>query len=165
MSGWTPLLAAHAGAAGTSLLLGGYQLLRPVKGDVRHRIVGWTWVIAMTFVAGSSFAIRDLRSGRFSLLHILSVITLASLVLAIWYIRRGNVAGHRQAMAGSYFGLVAAFIGAAAVPSRVIPTFAVDDPLGLVLAVLATVGVALVVVIVAWLVSRRLPTRKVVIRN
>jgi uncharacterized membrane protein len=139
-SAWTPLVAAHAVTATTGLLLGGYQLTRRVKGDRAHVVLGWTWVAAMTFVATSSFAIRELRHGRLSLLHVLSLVTLASLVLALVAIRRGRVDQHRAAMRGSWFGLVGAFIGAVAVPDRRIPTFVVTQPLGATAAAAAVVG-------------------------
>jgi len=129
VSGWDVLTATHASTASVGLLLGGYQLRR-VKGDRVHRSLGWVWVAAMGFVTTSSFAIRELRHGQLSLLHVLSVVTLASLIFGVVAIRRGNVARHRGAMRGSWFGLIGAFIGAVAVPKRRIPTFAVTDPLG-----------------------------------
>ncbi len=95
MNGWSVLVATHATAAGLGLLLGAYQLLRRVKGDRRHRVAGWVWVLAMTYVATSSFGIRELAGGRFSLLHALSVVTLVSLVLGILAARRGDVRRHR----------------------------------------------------------------------
>lgn len=151
MSGWTPLIATHAAAASTCLLLGGYQLARHVKGDNIHRRVGWLWVAAMTFVAGSSFAIRELGHGRLSLLHVLSVVTLVSLVVGMVRIRRGDVAGHRAAMRGSWFGLVGAFIGAVVVPHRRIPTFALTNPCGAALAAAAVVALSVAGV---WLAAR-----------
>jgi uncharacterized membrane protein len=151
------LIAAHATAAATSLLLGGYQLGRRVKGDQIHRRLGWIWVAAMTFVATSSFAIRELRHGQLSLLHVLSVVTLVSLILAIVQIRRGNVVGHRAAMRGSWIGLVAAFIGAVSVPDRRIPTFAVTSPIGALAAAVAVIAATAFAIAAAHLVDRRPP--------
>ncbi|GAB3599954.1 hypothetical protein GCM10027586_02510 [Kineococcus gypseus] len=138
MTGWTPLLAAHAASALICLGLGAHVLLRRTKGDGAHRAAGWCWVSGMTFVATSSFAIRDLRDGRLSLLHVLSVVTLVSLVLGVRAARRHDVAGHRANMRGSYLGLVGAFLGAVAVPDRTIPTFVVTQPLGALAAATAT---------------------------
>jgi len=140
VSAWTPLVATHAAAATTSLFLGGYQLLRRTKGDRVHVLLGWVWVAAMTYVATSSFAIREIRNGQLSLLHVLSIVTLISMALAIVAIRRGNVARHRGAMRGSWFGLIGAFIGAVAVPKRRIPTLAVTDPLGATLVAVTIVA-------------------------
>lgn len=130
MTGSTVLIAAHATTALVCLLLGGYQLLRRTKGDRSHRLTGWIWVAGMTFVSTSSFAVRELRDGRLSLLHVLSVVTLVSLVMGVVAVRRRNITRHRASMRGSWFGLVGAFIGAVAVPERRIPTFVVTDPLG-----------------------------------
>jgi uncharacterized membrane protein len=151
MNGWTLLVAAHAFAASVALPLGGYQLLRRRKGDHRHRVVGWTWVVAMTFVATSSFAIRDLRDGKLSLLHVLSVVTLASLISGIVGARRGSITQHRAGMRGTWLGLFGAFIGAVAVPSRLIPTFMVTSPLGALAAFGAVLVTAAVVVVLAGL--------------
>lgn len=124
------LVAAHAATAVLALGLGGYALLRRRKGDTVHRLVGWAWVLGMTFVATSSFAIRDLRDGRFSVLHVLSVVTLVSLALGVRAARRHQVQAHRGNMLGSYLGLTGAFVGAVAVPDRLVPTFVVTQPLG-----------------------------------
>ncbi len=155
MSGWTVLLAAHATTALVCLLLGGYQLLRRTTGDLAHRIVGWTWVMGMLFVATSSFAIRDLRDGQLSLLHVLSVVTLVSLVLGVLAVRRGDIRGHRVAMRGSWLGLTGAFIGAVAVPDRLLPTFAVTDPVGALTAGGAIAVLTACVILLAHGVDRR----------
>jgi len=151
VSGWSVLIATHASTASVGLGLGGYQLVRRVKGDRVHRIIGWIWVAAMLFVATSSFAIRELRHGQLSLLHVLSMVTLVSLVIGVVAVRRGNVAGHRGAMRGSWFGVVGAFIGAVAVPSRRIPTFAVADPVGATLAAVTIVALTFGLI---WLAHR-----------
>lgn len=146
MHTWTLLIAVHATTAVTCLLLGGYQILRRVKGDAAHRVVGWLWVAGMGFVTTSSFAIRELRHGRLSLLHVLSVVTLVSLVWGIVAIRRRNVPRHRGAMLGSWLGLVGAFVGAVAVPGRRIPTFALSDPLSAAAAAGLVVGLSVALI-------------------
>lgn len=154
MSGWTVLVAAHAATASVGLLLGGYQLRRRAKGDSAHRLIGWVWALGMLFVASSSFAIRDLREGQLSLLHLLSVVTLVSLVLGIAGARRGNVRMHRASMRGSWFGLVGAFIGAVAVPNRLLPTFAVTNPLGVLIAAALVVAVTAGLILLAHATDR-----------
>lgn len=141
----TVLIAVHAFVATVCLPLGAVQLWRRPRGDLRHRRVGRVWALGMVFVAASSFWIRDLRDGRLSLLHVLSVVTLVSMVLGVAAIRRGDVRQHRAAMRGSWFGLVGAFVGAVAVPGRLLPTFAVDHPLGALAAVAAVAGCTLAV--------------------
>lgn len=154
MTGWTLLVAAHAAAAIVCLMLGGYQLARRVKGDVSHRVTGWIWVFGMLFVATSSFAIRDLRDGRLSLLHVLSAVTLVTVTLGVVAVRRGNLAAHKGNMRGSWFGLVGAFVGAVAVPRRHIPTFVVAEPLGALAALVALVGLTVAVIGLSRAVDR-----------
>jgi len=137
MSGIEWLVAVHAFVALVALPLGAFQLLRKRRGDRLHRRVGRTWVFALGFVAVSSFAIRDLRPGQLSLLHVLSVVTLVTVTLGVVHARRGNIEGHRGMMRGSWLGLVGAFVGAVAVPDRAIPTFVLAEPVQALTAVAA----------------------------
>jgi uncharacterized membrane protein len=155
VSGWTLLIAAHATSALTCLGLGAYVLIRRTKGDAAHRAAGWCWVAGMTFVATSSFGIRDLRDGRLSLLHVLSAVTLTSLVLGIRAARRHDVRRHRASMRGSYYGLVGAFVGAVAVPDRAIPTFVLSDPLGALAAAAAIAATTAALIAVTQATGRR----------
>ena len=154
MTGHETLVATHAFAALTCLLLGGYQLARRTRGDGVHRVAGRVWAVGMIFVAGSSFAIREIRDGRFSLLHVLSVVTLVTVSLGVVMARRRNVAAHRATMRGSWFGLLGAFVGAVAVPRRLIPTFVVTEPLGALAALAAVVALTAAVVALAHAVDR-----------
>jgi hypothetical protein len=66
------------------------QLAR-VKGTRTHRALGYTWVGLMLFVALSSFLIHELGQwGNFSLIHLLSVFSLAMLPLGIYFVRQHN---------------------------------------------------------------------------
>ncbi|MEI7969148.1 MAG: DUF2306 domain-containing protein [Betaproteobacteria bacterium] len=97
---WTPVIIAHASFAATALALGTWVLLR-AKGTRSHRIAGWTWVILMASVAGSSFFIfRD----RYSWIHGLSVYTLAALVVGVRRARRHEVRRHRSTMISLFAG-------------------------------------------------------------
>ena len=160
MTGHEVLVVTHAVAALTCLLLGGYQLARRVKGDVSHRVTGWVWAAGMIFVASSSFAIRELRDGRLSLLHVLSVVTLVTVSLGVVAARRGTIAAHKANMRGSWFGLVGAFIGAVAVPRRLIPSFVVAEPLGALAAFAALLALTAAVVALSHAVDRA-TTRRV----
>ena len=113
----SPLVAAHAALAAAALIIGGSVLLRR-KGTASHKMLGRTWVALMAAVALSSFWIFEIRHGAGpSLIHLLSAWTLISLVLAVWFIRRGNVRAHRGFMIGTFIGLAAAGLGALA-PGR-----------------------------------------------
>lgn len=140
MTAFPLLLAAHAGTALVCLGLGGHVLLRHVKGDVAHRVAGCCWVVGMVLVAASSFAIRDLRDGRLSLLHVLSVVTFVSVLLGIRAAKRHDTVGQQAKMRGSHVGLVGAFVGAVAVPDRALPTLADTRPGGALAAAVAVAG-------------------------
>ena len=140
------VIALHAGGATIALVLGAYNVIRRTKGDRRHRWIGRVWVIAMYWTVLSSFAIRELRPGQFSWIHGLSLFTFVTLSIGLWAALTHRVALHRQFITGSYLGLVGAFIGAVAVPSRDVPQWLVHEPLKLAAGTLISVGLALAVI-------------------
>ncbi len=104
--------AIHLFAVLPAVVIGAAQLLR-AKGSQPHRLLGWAWVLAMAVGAASSFWIfAPANGGRFSVIHLLSVVVLTNLVLAIWFIRRGNARAHKGFMIGTYAGLILAGLGA-----------------------------------------------------
>lgn len=115
------MTALHLSAAIVSLLLGGAVLMRR-KGTASHKLLGRIWVGVMAVVAISSFWLLGLGRGSFSVIHLLSVWTLVSLALAVWFIRRGNVRAHKGFMVGTFLGLVGAGLGAMA-PGRTLYLF------------------------------------------
>jgi len=116
------LIAVHGALAATALIVGGSVLLRR-KGTATHKLLGRVWVALMVAVALSSFWIFEIRRGAGpSLIHLLSVWTLISLALAVWFIRRGNVRAHRGFMVGTFVGLAAAGLGTLA-PGRALYRF------------------------------------------
>lgn len=147
----TPLLLGHVVAALLALPIGGYQLFRPTKGDAQHVLLGRLWAGLMLWVALSSFWIRDLRPGELSLLHVLSAVTLVTVTLGVVHARRGNIPAHKGTMRGSWLGLCGAFVGAVAVPDRVIPTFVVTNPQG---ALAALTALATLTALLIWLGAR-----------
>ena len=104
-----PLLSApqpipmHAIAALVAMVLGGLQLYGP-KGTRNHRILGYIWVGLMAIVAFSGLFIHVLKLvGPFSPIHLLSVLTLASLWYAIRAARCGDIKRHRQTMVALFW--------------------------------------------------------------
>lgn len=143
------LVATHATAATVGLLLGGWQLLRPTKGDRWHRRAGRVWVVALVYVCLSSFWIREIAHGGLSLLHVLSVVTLVRVTLGVLSAVRGDVEAHRRHLRGSWFGLVVAFVLAVAAPDRAIPRLVVTEPLqAATAALLVVLGTAALVALV-----------------
>lgn len=75
------------------------------KGSRLHRVLGWSWVIAMASVAVTSFWINDFRwIGPFGPIHILSVTSLVSLVTGVRAARSHNVNAHKKTMKSLTFG-------------------------------------------------------------
>jgi uncharacterized membrane protein len=97
------VIQVHLTAALTALAIG-IALMMRVKGTGLHKILGWTWVIAMGITAVSSLFIRGINHGHFSFIHLLSGWTIVALPGAVYAIRRGKVAAHRRAMTGMFVG-------------------------------------------------------------
>lgn len=154
MHAWTLLIASHVAAALVSVSLGVVQLARR-KGDARHRHLGRVWVVLMLWTAVSSFWIRHLRDGAFSWLHVLSLVTLVTVTLGVVGIRRGDLRAHRANMVGSWLGSAIAMVFALALPTRMIPTFAVDEPLGAAAALLVLALTVVAVVAAGDRLARR----------
>lgn len=115
----SPAILMHAIAALVALVLGIVQLVAP-KGSLPHRAIGYVWAALMVTIALTSFWIHEIRLlGPFSPIHLLSVLTLATVPLAIWAAHRYRVRAHRIAMLMLFF---AALVGAGAftlLPGRI----------------------------------------------
>jgi uncharacterized membrane protein len=104
--------AIHLLAVVPAVVIGVIQITAR-KGTRPHKLLGWTWVLAMIVAALSSFWIMEIRKDAgWSVIHLLSVWVLIALSLAIWNIRRGNVRAHKGYMVGTLLGLAGAGIGA-----------------------------------------------------
>jgi uncharacterized membrane protein len=97
------VIQLHIAAALTALLLGTVQLVG-IKGTGLHRLIGWSWVVAMFTVAVSSLFIRQINPGSFSLIHLLSGWTLIALPMALFAVRRGRIASHARGMTWTFIG-------------------------------------------------------------
>ena len=97
-----PVVIAHTLMAIFAIVTGGLQLLMP-KGTPAHRWLGRFWVLLMVIVALSSFGINDFRMlGPFSVIHLLSLLTLYILYVAIKAVRNGNIKKHARTMKQLY---------------------------------------------------------------
>ena len=100
----SPQIQLHASAAMTAFVLGLIQLAAP-KGTLPHRTLGWIWVLLMGAVSISSFWIHTIRLwGPWSPIHLLSIFTLAMLVVGVTAARRHVVARHRTTMIYTFCG-------------------------------------------------------------
>lgn len=86
-------------------------LLLGRRGALRHRTLGTIWVAAMLATAASSFFIRLIGNGGFSLIHLLPAYTLVQVPLLWWFARTHQVDRHRRSVRALVTGalLVAGF--------------------------------------------------------
>ena len=125
---WTPILDLQAFwraplvtqghvIAILTLALAGWGILGLRKGDRRHRLMGRTWVIAMSLMGIAALAIPHGSSVVPAYLG--GGLALALMAHAYWSIRRGRVRAHALSMTMLMVGLV--FMAAVAlVPGRLI---------------------------------------------
>ena len=150
----SPLVATHAFAAGFGLVIGGWQLFLSTKGSTAHRVAGRAWVVALLYVGVSSFWIRGTRDGAFSFLHVLSVVTIVTVLLGLVAALRGDLPSHRGNMTGSWLGLLGAGIAASAVPQRDLPQLVVHSPGTAALAVVVVLAISAAVITLGNRLSR-----------
>lgn len=99
----SPVIKLHIVSALAALGIGTVILLRP-KGRGMHKALGWSWVFAMGATAISSLFITGLNGDAYSFVHLLSGWTVVALPMAVFAIRKHNVAAHRRAMTGMFVG-------------------------------------------------------------
>jgi uncharacterized membrane protein len=114
----SPALLIHIGTVLPALPLGAYVLLSR-KGGRLHKVLGRVWAGLMVTTAISSFWLGD---GGLSFIHAFSVLTLISVPLAIYWVRRGDLERHRRTMTNVYIGLVVAGVFSFA-PGRLLETW------------------------------------------
>jgi len=101
-----PIIQVHVVLALAAVLLGPAALLRRSR-DVWHRRLGQAWVAAMAGTALSSFFINEIGSfGPFSIIHVLSILTLLGLWEGIAHARAQRIAKHRRTMLVVFSGAV-----------------------------------------------------------
>lgn len=100
----TPTIQLHAVAAMAAFCLGLVIIVRR-KGTASHRLLGALWAGTMAVVALSSFWIHTIKQfGGYSLIHLLSVLTLVSLPYALWNVFHGRGRAHGRTMLALFFG-------------------------------------------------------------
>ncbi|NVO05719.1 MAG: DUF2306 domain-containing protein [Rhodoferax sp.] len=106
----TPTIAVHTTAALAALLTGPVALWARKGATTRpilHRAFGYAWVTLMLLTATSALLIRDHglpNLAGYTPIHLLVPYTLYGIVAAFWYLRRRNIAKHRQTMQQLYVG-------------------------------------------------------------
>jgi len=103
-----------------ALFIGLYIFLKQ-KGTPGHKMLGKVWAVLMLVTALVSFYIQ--RNVTFSWIHILSIVSIVSVLIAIWAIRSGRVRMHQRFMTGAYLGAVVAGGFAMFTPGRFVYEF------------------------------------------
>jgi len=101
----SPVIQIHLAVALYAVLIGPIAVFRPRR-DIAHKILGYSWVLSMALLAGSSFFITEIRHGRFSLIHILSCLVLVSLVRGLWLIGQRGINAHVRQMQALYLQIL-----------------------------------------------------------
>lgn len=117
----SPAIRIHLATALVALLLGATLMVRR-KGRAFHRVAGWAWVTLVAVTAGSTLFITSLNHGKWSLLHLITGWVLLVLPLAVIWAKRHNVARHRRAMMGLFYGGFAINLVIAFLPGRLLWT-------------------------------------------
>ena len=100
--------------------IGTWLVVFSVKGSPPHRALGALYLTLMTITAGAAALIHSPGGSYLSPLHLFIPLTLWGVGSALWCVRHGNIAGHRRAMLGLYFGGLV-FAGAlASMPGRLL---------------------------------------------
>ncbi len=106
----SPIIAVHLSAVGSATVLGPVALWARRAREQRprlHRAFGYAWVTLMLAAAISALFIRDFRLPNingYTPIHLLIPVVVGLLVLAFWFLARGNIRGHRLTMQGLYIG-------------------------------------------------------------
>jgi uncharacterized membrane protein len=114
-----PVTLLHASLAVVALGAG-LGALATKKGTAVHVAAGRVFAVAMLAAAITSFGIADVWRGSYGPIHLLSILTLATLPLAVRAARRGDTRRHARVMMLNFMGLVIAGVFAVASPGRVL---------------------------------------------
>jgi uncharacterized membrane protein len=99
----------------------GLAILLKKKGTPTHKLLGRGWVVLMLVTSTTSFFIKS--DGAFSFIHLLSILSIASIAIAIWAIRSCKIKIHRGFMTGTYIGAIFTGIVAILTPGRIAYVF------------------------------------------
>lgn len=118
----SPAIQLHLLAVVTTLAVTG-RLLTGVKGSTSHRVLGWTWTIAMLTTAVSAFFIHASVGPRifgFGFLHVFALITVILVPRAVMAARRHDVASHARIICGFVVGGLGIAGLSAFLPGRIV---------------------------------------------
>lgn len=115
----SPAARIHLAFAVLALVTGALQFII-LKGTPVHRAIGRGWLMLMVIAAASSFFVRNIRPGHFSLIHSLSVVTLLAVPWIIHTAKTGRICEHRKTATGLYVGGLLVAGALAILPGRLL---------------------------------------------
>jgi len=118
----SPAIQIHLVAVLTALAMT-FVLMSGIKGSRLHRVLGWTWTVAMLGAALSAFFIHASVGPRvmgFGFLHVFALMTVISVPRAVMAARRHEVARHAQIISGFVVGGLGIAGLAAFLPGRIV---------------------------------------------
>lgn len=134
----SPIIAIHLSAALGAVAAGPVALWARRSGAQRpklHRAFGYGWVTLMLVAATSAIFIRDFRLPNingFTPIHLLIPVVYGMLLLAFWFLARGNSNGHRKTMLGLYIGACGVAGAFTLLPGRYLGNLVFGQWLGLI---------------------------------
>ena len=124
-----PLLAAplaikvHVFTVLPAFVIGTWQIFFSAKGSPPHRAIGYLYLGLMTATSITTLFIHLVMPDGpflgFSPIHLFVPLTLAGVVGALHYARRGDIARHMRVMIGTYVGALLIAGAFTLVPGRI----------------------------------------------
>ncbi len=115
-----PAIRLHLATVVPAAILGAWLIFVSRKGARLHRALGVLYLVLMTVTAVTTLFIYQLHPGHLSWIHLLVPLTLYGVFRTIWSLRRGDIAGHRNAMIALYAGAILIAGGFTFVPGRLL---------------------------------------------
>jgi uncharacterized membrane protein len=113
----------HVATVVPAALIGTWQLFFSTKGAPLHRALGYAYLTLMSFTALSTLWVHQLMPHGpyfgFSPIHLLIPLTLFGVVGALRGAWTHNIAMHKRAMIGLYFGAIFVAGGFTFLPGRI----------------------------------------------
>lgn len=101
------LVYAHLATLLPAVLIGAFLLLNR-KGTALHKGLGKCYMALMLVTAVITLImpahVGPTAFNHFGFIHLLSIVVFISVAGALWAVRRGDIAAHRQFMVGLYLG-------------------------------------------------------------
>ena len=93
----------HIVVAIAALVFGVIMFARP-KGDRLHKNMGKLFLLFMLMTAGTAIFIREINEGNFSWIHLFVPLTFYTGWQIVYFVRKRDIARHKRAVTGLFFG-------------------------------------------------------------